>query len=63
MDPHCTAAAADPHLGAGRGTSLKELTDDKPTSLIELGGKTLVRWQCEAQERWLRSYPAFWRPG
>lgn len=37
-------------LGAGRGASLKELTEDKPTSLIELGGKTLLRWQCEALE-------------
>ncbi len=35
-------------LAAGRGAGLKELTQDRPPSLIELGGKTLLRWQCEA---------------
>lgn len=35
-------------LAAGRGSRLKELTDDKPKALTILNEKPLIRWQIEA---------------
>lgn len=35
-------------LAAGRGSRMKELTDERPKCLIELRGKSLLDWQLEA---------------
>jgi hypothetical protein len=35
-------------LAAGRGSRLKNLTDEKPKCLIEVRGKSLLNWQLEA---------------
>ncbi|WP_165072024.1 phosphocholine cytidylyltransferase family protein [Desulfovibrio sp. ZJ200] len=35
-------------LAAGRGSRLRELTARKPKCLVEIAGKPLLRWQCEA---------------
>lgn len=35
-------------LAAGRGSRLRELTARKPKCLVELAGKPLLRWQCDA---------------
>ena len=35
-------------LAAGRGSRMKELTQDKPKSLVKLGRKTLLEWQLDA---------------
>jgi len=35
-------------LAAGRGSRMKDLTDDKPKCLVELNGKALIDWQLEA---------------
>ncbi len=35
-------------LAAGRGSRLREFTADKPKCLVELAGRPLLRWQCEA---------------
>lgn len=35
-------------LAAGRGSRLRELTDDKPKCLVSLAGTPLLRWQYDA---------------
>ena len=35
-------------LAAGRGSRLKNLTDERPKCLVELHGKALLDWQLEA---------------
>jgi len=35
-------------LAAGRGSRMKELTDEKPKCLIEFNGKPLIEWQLKA---------------
>jgi len=35
-------------LAAGRGSRMKELTEDRPKCLVELRGKALLDWQLEA---------------
>jgi L-glutamine-phosphate cytidylyltransferase len=35
-------------LAAGRGSRMKNLTDDRPKCLVELRGKALLDWQLEA---------------
>jgi choline kinase len=35
-------------LAAGRGSRMKNLTDERPKCLLELRGKTLLEWQLEA---------------
>lgn len=35
-------------LAAGRGSRMKDLTDDRPKCLVELRGKALLEWQLEA---------------
>lgn len=35
-------------LAAGRGSRMKELTDERPKCLLELRGKSLLDWQSEA---------------
>jgi MurNAc alpha-1-phosphate uridylyltransferase len=38
-------------LAAGRGVRMRPLTDTKPKSLLEVGGKALIAWQLEKLER------------
>ena len=35
-------------LAAGRGSRMKDLTDERPKCLVELRGKPLLEWQLEA---------------
>lgn len=35
-------------LAAGRGSRMKNMTDDRPKCLVELRGKSLLEWQLEA---------------
>jgi choline kinase len=35
-------------LAAGRGSRMKDLTDDRPKCLVDLRGKSLLDWQLEA---------------
>ena len=35
-------------LAAGRGSRMKNMTDDRPKCLVELHGKSLLEWQLEA---------------
>ena len=35
-------------LAAGRGSRMKNLTDDRPKCLVELKGKALLDWQLES---------------
>ena len=35
-------------LAAGRGSRMKELTEEKPKCLVELAGKPLLHWQLSA---------------
>ncbi|MCB1733799.1 MAG: phosphocholine cytidylyltransferase family protein [Gammaproteobacteria bacterium] len=35
-------------LAAGRGSRMKQLTDDRPKCMVELKGKPLLEWQLEA---------------
>ena len=35
-------------LAAGRGSRMKDLTDERPKCLVELRGKALLNWQLEA---------------
>ncbi|HRK37714.1 MAG TPA: phosphocholine cytidylyltransferase family protein [Burkholderiaceae bacterium] len=35
-------------LAAGRGSRMKEMTDDRPKCLVELRGKALLDWQLDA---------------
>lgn len=35
-------------LAAGRGSRMKQLTKDSPKCLVDLHGKALLDWQCEA---------------
>lgn len=35
-------------LAAGRGSRMKNMTDDRPKCLVELRGKTLLQWQISA---------------
>lgn len=35
-------------LAAGRGSRMREMTDDRPKALVELASKPLVAWQVEA---------------
>lgn len=35
-------------LGAGRGSRLGSLTDDRPKCMVELGGRPLIDWQVSA---------------
>ena len=35
-------------LAAGRGSRLRELTDDRPKCLVSLAGRPLLRWQHDA---------------
>lgn len=35
-------------LAAGRGSRMKDLTEERPKCLVELRGKTLLEWQLEA---------------
>jgi choline kinase len=35
-------------LAAGRGSRIRQLTDDRPKCLVELRGRPLLEWQVEA---------------
>lgn len=45
MDDTATAAVI---LAAGRGSRMKELTEEKPKCLVELAGRPLLHWQTGA---------------
>ena len=38
-------------LAAGRGSRMREMTEDRPKGLVELAGKPLVGWQTDALRR------------